>query len=197
MLILTACLSSHLSYSQKITNVDFEVIGNTVKISYDIDGCSGDKNYDIRLSVGKDGELTEISRGLSGDIKNVPCGPSNIILWDVLSDRQRTKGPDLFWGRDSTNTSSDAGDMKRSKGGKSWSRRSWKADKGYVGGSIGVFAPYENYSHALQSFEQNGFFLNTTIGYLPTLLLGVSTTIYFYGASRKTSRITTWETAVL
>ena len=87
MLILAACVTSHLSYSQKITNVDFEVIGNTVKITYDIDGCSEDKNYDIRLSVGKDGELTEISRGLSGDVENVPCGSSKIILWDVLSDR--------------------------------------------------------------------------------------------------------------
>ena len=62
MLILAACVLSHRSYSQKITNVDFEVIGNTVKITYDIDGCSGDKNYDLRLLVGKDGKLTEISQ---------------------------------------------------------------------------------------------------------------------------------------
>jgi hypothetical protein len=43
MLILTACVTSHVSYSQKITNVDFEVMGNTVKVTYDIDGCSEDK----------------------------------------------------------------------------------------------------------------------------------------------------------
>src|SRR5688572_4116366 len=96
LLILTACLSSHLSHSQKITNVDFEVMDNAVKITYDIDGCSGDKHYDNTLLLGKDGKLTEISSGLSGDIENVPCGNSNTIISDVLSDRHELKGRNYF-----------------------------------------------------------------------------------------------------
>jgi hypothetical protein len=77
---------------------------------------------------------------------------------------------------------------------KAWARRSWKADKGYVGGSIGLFAPYQNYSMTPYSPQQNGFFLNTTIGYLPSLLLGVSTTVYFYGAPKMENlRISLWK----
>ena len=82
---------------------------------------------------------------------------------------------------------------EESKAGKPWSRRSWKADKGYVGGSIGVFTPYENYLATSRAFEQNGFFLNTTIGYLPTYLLGVCTTIYYlWGYKKRPVRNLTW-----
>lgn len=181
LLILTACLFSHLSPAQKITNVDFEVIGSDVKISYDIDGCSGDKNYDVRLLLGKDGKLTEISHGLSGDIENVPCGSSNTITWDVLSDRHELKGR-IYFAVEVQRIHSTMHGSEGSKRGKAWSRRSWKSDKGYVGGSIGVFTSYEPYIAAPYNLEQNGFFINTTIAYLPTLLLGVSSTIFIYGA---------------
>jgi hypothetical protein len=60
--------------------------------------------------------------------------------------------------------------------------RSWRADKGYVGGSFGVFTPYREHSIAPYNPRQNGYFLNATITYLPSLLLGISTSVYFYGA---------------
>jgi hypothetical protein len=192
LLILTACLSSHLSRSQKITNVDFEVVDNTVKINYDIDGCSGDKNYDIRLLLGKDGNLTEISSGLSGDIENVPCGSSNTIIWDVLSDRSDLKGR-IYFAVEVRRTHSTMMGKEEGKGGKAWSRRSWKADKGYIGGSIGVFTPYESYLATPRAYEQNGMFLNTTIGYLPTYVFGICSTIYIYGGTRNEQyEIVTW-----
>jgi len=199
-LILTACVTSHLSYSQKITNVDFEVIGNTVKINYDIYECYDDKTYDVKLSLGREGELIEISRGLSGDIKNVPCGSSKVILWDVLSERSELKGR-IYFGveierihQEPVQIQEEVKEAETIKEGKDWRRRSWKADKGYIGGSIGLFAPYESYS-APYNPQQNGFFINTTVGYLPSLLLGVSTTIYFYGAPKlENLRITTWKT---
>jgi hypothetical protein len=205
MLILTASLTSHLTFSQKITNVDFEVMSNTVKVTYDITGCSEDENYDVKLSLGSEGEVTEITRGLSGDIKEVSCGSSRVILWDVLSDRNELTGQVYFAveiqrihhtpqpiqeKNQEAETIED--DDERNK---EWRRRSWKADKGYVGGSIGLFAPYQSYSNAPYNPQQNGFFINTTIGYLPSLLLGVSTTIYFYGAPKlENLRITTWKT---
>jgi len=200
VLISTACVTSHLSYSQKITNVDFEVIGNTVKISYDINGCSENKNYDIKLSLGREGELTEISHGLSGDIKNVSCGSSKVILWDVLSDRNELKGR-VYFAVEIQRIHQEIQPIQEEiqpaatiNEAKEWRRRSWRADKGYVGGSVGLFAPYETYS-APYNPQQNGFFINTTIGYLPSLLLGVSTTIYFYGAPKlENLRITSWKT---
>jgi hypothetical protein len=192
LLILTACLFSHLSHSQKITNVDFEVIDNAVKITYDIGGCSGDKNYDIRVLLGRDGKLTEISRGLSGDLENVPCGSSNTITWDVLSDRQELRGR-IYFAVEVLRTHSTMRGHEESKAGKPWSRKSWKADKGYVGGSIGTFTPYESYLATSRAFEQNGLFLNTTIGYLPTYLLGICSTIYIYGGTRNDQyEIVTW-----
>jgi len=192
LLILTACLFSHLSHSQKITNVDFEVIDNAVKITYDIGGCSGDKNYDIRVLLGRDGKLTEISRGLSGDLENVPCGSSNTITWDVLSDREELRGR-IYFAVEVLRTHSTMRGHEASKAGKPWSRKSWKADKGYVGGSIGTFTPYESYLATSRAFEQNGLFLNTTIGYLPTYLLGICSTIYIYGGARNDQyEIVTW-----
>lgn len=196
--ILSVC-TLHLCYSQKISNVDFEVIGNTVRINYDIAACSEDETYDIKLMLGSNGELTEISRGLSGDIKDVPCGSSKLILWDVLSDRDDLQGQVYFAVdigqvhriiHEPAVTQENDTDFDR----KAWARRSWKADKGYVGGSIGLFAPNQNYSMTPYSPQQNGFFLNTTIGYLPSLLLGVSTTVYFYGAPKMENlRISLWK----
>ena len=201
LLAFIACAFSHLSYSQKIDNVDFEVMGNTVKVYYDINGCSDDEKYDIKLSLGVDGELFEISRGLSGDVKDVPCGSSKVILWDVLSDRNELKGQVYFAVeiqriyRAPQPIQEEVQETEAIDHNKEWRRRSWKADKGYVGGSVGLFAPFESYRNAPYNPQQNGFFLNTSIGYLPSLLLGVSTTVYFYGAPKFDNlRITTWKT---
>ena len=46
--------------------------------------------------LGYDGDLREINRGLSGDLEHVACGASNIIMWDVLTDRQELQGPIFF-----------------------------------------------------------------------------------------------------
>ena len=208
-LILAACLLSIPTYSQKIDNVDFEVVGSTVKINYDIEGCSWDKNYDIRLSLGIGGKLTEIKRGLSGDLKNVSCGSGKTITWNVHEDRQELNGSIYFAvevvrifsivtvqepkaepERQSEpenlarRSLSEGGSYvsHRSKHDKEWRSRSWKADKGYVGGSIGMFSPYHGQGSSLMPYDisEGGFFVSATIGYLPTLLLGVSTTVYVY-----------------
>ena len=202
MLILTACIAPHLSFSQEIANVDFEVIENTVKVTYDIYGCSDKEKYDVKLSLGNDIELVEIKRGLSGDVKDVACGSSKVILWDVLSDRDELKGRIYFaveiqrihYEEIQPIQDEEIDEPKKHYDSKAWRRRSWKADKGYIGGSIGLFAPYQDYSLTPYSPQQNGFFLNTTVGYLPSLLLGVSTTVYFYGAPKMENlRISLWK----
>ena len=181
LLVVMAAFFSR-TYAQKITNVDFEVVESTVRIHYDIAGCSGDENYDVKLLLGRNGRLTQIDNGLSGDLKRVPCGSSNTIIWDVLSDRDELKGR-IYFVVEIQGTHEVLGPRK-TDGGKRWSRRSWKADKGYAGGSIGVFGSYESYLVAPYGLEQNGFFLNATIGYLPSLLLGICSTVYIYGAPK-------------
>lgn len=96
LIILAACLSPFISHAQEITHVDFTVTGSTVKITYDITTCSGNEDYDVRLMLAHEGDLMEIKRGLSGDIEHVACGSSNIIVWDVLSDREELKGKIFF-----------------------------------------------------------------------------------------------------
>ena len=183
LLLLTAVLFSQPSHAQKISNVDFEVTGSTVKVSYDITGCSGDENYDIKLLLGKDGKLIDITNGLSGDVKKVPCGSSNMILWDVLSSREELKGR-IFFVVEIQGIHEVNHGNQTANGGKGWSRQSWKADKGYVGGSLGVFTPYDSYLATPYGAVQNGLFLNATIGYLPSYILGICSTIYIYGAAR-------------
>jgi len=185
LLTAAACLFSLESYSQKITHVDFEVVGGTVKISYDIDDCSGDKTYDVRVLLGKGGDLTEIRRGLSGDTESVSCGPSKTITWDVLSDREELEGRIYFAVEVYRTHAAFAKESKSSGDRKPWSRRSWKADKGYIGGSVGIFAPYDVYAKMPQNLTQGGFFVNASIGYLPSLLLGISSTVYVYSSARK------------
>jgi hypothetical protein len=94
--VLAACLLPSISQAQEITHVDFEVTGSTVKISYDVTACSGNEDFDVRLLLGQDGDLREIKQGLSGDLEHVACESSNIILWDVFSDRQELKGSIFF-----------------------------------------------------------------------------------------------------
>jgi hypothetical protein len=95
-LTLVSCLMTSLCFSQKVSNVDFDVVGNSVQIRYDIDDCGSDKTYDVRVFLGRDGEMTEIRRGLNGDVENVSCGSSKAITWDVLSDREELAGRVYF-----------------------------------------------------------------------------------------------------
>jgi len=96
MATLLAGFMPFISPAQEITHVDFEVNGSTVKVSYDVSACAGNEDYDVRLLLGHDGDLREITRGLSGDLEHVACESSNIILWDVHSDRQELKGSIFF-----------------------------------------------------------------------------------------------------
>jgi hypothetical protein len=185
LLFIAFCAISQASFSQNINNVDFRVSDNIIQVTYDIDDCAEDERYDIKLFLGKGGNLREISRGLSGDIKNVPCGHSKMIVWDVLADRIELKGRIHFV--------VEIGGVQKLQSAQSSSRRSWRDDKGYFGGSIGVFSPYDIYASGPAAPEQHGFFLNTTVGYLPTLLLGLCSSIFIYGSATSDDiDVSTW-----
>jgi hypothetical protein len=184
LLFITGCVISNASYSQKIKNVDFRVTDNSIKITYDIDDCAADELYSIKLSLGKDGKLREINSGLSGDINSVPCGKSKMIIWDVLADRDDLTGRVYF--------AVEIDGVQKVESAKS-QRQSWKADKGYFGGSVGMFSPYDIYASGPYDPEQTGFFVNTTVGYLPTHLLGICSSIYIYGSATSDDiEVSTW-----
>jgi len=193
-LMLLGCLMTSLCFSQKITNVDFDVVGNTVQIRYDIDDCGSDKTYDLRVFVGKDGEMTEIKRGLRGDVESVSCGPSKAVTWDVFSDREELAGRIYFAVEIYRTHPVMMKEPERAESQKPRSRRSWKADKGYIGGSIGIFTPYEANTNLPQNLTRGGVFGNASLGYLPSLLLGVSSTVYIYSDTRKNQfDFSTWK----
>jgi hypothetical protein len=183
-----------LCFSQKVSHVDFDVVGNSVQIRYDIDDCGSDKTYDVRVFLGRDGEMTEIRRGLNGDVENVSCGSSKAITWDVLSDREELAGRVYFAVEIYRTHPVTTKDPESAEAQKPRSRRSWKADKGYVGGSIGIFTPYESNTNMPQHLIPRGVFANASLGYLPSLLLGVSTTAYIYSDTRKNQfDFSTWK----
>jgi hypothetical protein len=191
---LLGCLMTSLCLSQKITNVDFDVVGSTVQIRYDIDDCATDKTYDLRVYVGKNGEMTEIRRGLSGDVEGVACGASKAITWDVLSDREELAGRVYFAVEIYRAHPVITKDPVSAENQKPRSRRSWKADKGYVGGSMGIYTPYEANTNVPQNLTRGGVFANASLGYLPSLLLGVSSTVYIYSDTRRNQfDLSTWK----
>ncbi|MEJ1240263.1 hypothetical protein WBG78_19130 [Chryseolinea sp. T2] len=199
VLAFAASLIPIVSYSQKITNVDFEVVGDKVDITYDIEDCSGDKTYDLRVMLGMDGQLMEIERGLKGDVESVDCGSSKRITWDVLSDREELAGKiyfavEIYRTHNVIVESPSYNERTERDKRKEWASRSWKADKGYVGGSLGMFSSMESYSNAPRSLMQGGMFVNASIGYLPSLLLGVSTTVYIYSDPKENAfNVKTWK----
>lgn len=160
-------------YSQKITNVDFDVSDNRIIISYDLIDCPGNETYDIKLYLYQEGKISRIQNGLSGDIIHVSCGQYQTILWEVLTDRNELKGNVHFEVR--------IGDKHRVKVKKTPSFKEWKLDKGYIGPSIGGFVPYGTYAIPSDNLEQNGTFFNGVFGYLPKNIVGFCGSLYWYG----------------
>lgn len=185
ILIALGIFCYQASYCQKITNVDFGIFDNTIRISYDLIECPANETYDIELYLYAEGKLRQIQQGLSGDIKQVSCGwLKKTILWEVLSDRNELKGNIHFEVR--------IGDKHRIKVKKTPSFKEWKFDKGYIGASIGGFIPYGNYGNPSDNLEKNGFQMNGSFGYLFTNVIGVSGSLYWCGSEINESWWENW-----
>lgn len=171
--ITLAIFCYQAGYSQKITNVDFGVFNNSIRITYDLVDCPPNETYNIKLYLSQEGKISQIQQGLSGDIIQVSCGRYKTISWEVLADRNELKGDIHFEVR--------IGEKHRVKVKKTPSFKLWKLDKGYVGASIGGFVPYGTYAIPSDNLEQNGTFFNGSFGYLPKDLIGICGSLYWYG----------------
>ena len=84
--------------AQKITNVDFKVVSNELKISYDLEHGQKNTLYDIKVLIelekrsGSEIKKTIKPRAISGDIYKVKSGKNKIIKWDVLRDIEKLEG---------------------------------------------------------------------------------------------------------
>jgi len=88
MLIITCSV-----FSQNVTNVESQQIGNKIEIAYHLD-----KNADIEIQISENGGGTykNINK-VSGDVgKNITAGNKKII-WDVLAERDKLQGDNIVF----------------------------------------------------------------------------------------------------
>ena len=78
-------------YSQKIDNVDFSVINNTITVNYDLINCPKKHVYDIKLKVISNTNTFE-PKSVSGDLIKVSPGKFKKIELDVLRDKTEFTG---------------------------------------------------------------------------------------------------------
>ena len=84
--------------AQKITNIDFMVVSNELKISYDIEYGLKNRSYDLKVVVelikkGSNQVIKTISpTSITGDISKVKPGKGKVIIWDVLNDINKLEG---------------------------------------------------------------------------------------------------------
>ena len=96
--ILFFALISFVLNAQKITNVDFKVVSNELKISYDIEDGQKNMLYDIKVliemekRIGSEIKKTIKPRTISGDIYKVKPGKRKTIKWEVLRDIEKLEG---------------------------------------------------------------------------------------------------------
>jgi hypothetical protein len=124
--ILIFVLLNFVLNAQKITNVDFKVVSNELKISYDIEDGQKNMLYDIKVliqlenRVGSGISKTITPKSISGDFQKVKSGKGKTIKWDVLRDIKKLEGdiivvvriskshilnPDNKWGPEAAFTS--------------------------------------------------------------------------------------------
>lgn len=91
-LILIILISKLSLFAQEISNVDFTEQDNRyIIITYDLQNCNTE-NADIDVKFISKNNEEIVPKNLSGDIKNVVCGTSKKITWDVKAEREELKG---------------------------------------------------------------------------------------------------------
>lgn len=82
-----------LLYAQDISNLNFETIGKTIQISYDLSGKTTDL-YEVAVFYSQnDGKWEGPLQFVSGDVgKNVRPGIGKRIVWEVLKEKEKLTG---------------------------------------------------------------------------------------------------------
>ncbi|HQQ97893.1 MAG TPA: hypothetical protein PLX35_11550 [Cyclobacteriaceae bacterium] len=155
--------------AQTLTNVDFSTIAdNKIEITYDLLDCPVGETYDIEVYlITKTDKATrsKLTNGLSGDLIGIAGGTRKVITYDVLTERDQLDGTVQFELR--------IGKTHRVK------QQLWKADKGYMGMTLGIFSP--NVSGPLSL--GNGGFYQMVYGHTRKSILGFNGAFYFYNTN--------------
>ncbi|GEM_PF-5659926 len=82
-----------LLYAQDISNLNFETIGKTIQISYDLSGEKNDLFKVDAYASQNDGRWEGPLQFVSGDVgENVKPGTNKQIVWEVLKEEERLSG---------------------------------------------------------------------------------------------------------
>lgn len=98
VLILTISLSclyinSQVTSNAIITNTDFELRGNQLIITYDIEYYSGNQKFTVNTEIFYESGEKISAKSLTGDIdKNIKGGENKTIIWDLNKDKVELDG---------------------------------------------------------------------------------------------------------
>ena len=79
-------------FSQNIENVDYNLVGNSINIFYDISNYYPAEKYDIKVEFVDDRGQVITPRTLTGDYGIIKGGQGKKIVWSVFQDTQGLTG---------------------------------------------------------------------------------------------------------
>ena len=89
LLILCLCFQG---FSQIIENVDYNIEGDIISVTYDLNNFKASAKYNIDLKFINDKGSTVIPESVEGDIELVKGGKNKKIIWNVVKDIQEMEG---------------------------------------------------------------------------------------------------------
>lgn len=77
-------LTSLIAFSQKVTNVDFNVVGKDIVITYDLD-----KTANVTIAVSAVGNVWYYPKSMTGDVgQKIKAGKQKKVIWNVTKDHE-------------------------------------------------------------------------------------------------------------
>ena len=89
LLIFLLCINLNAQFTSeaKITNTDFEIDGDKMIITYDIENYSANETFYINAQIFYETGEKINSKSFSGDVKgNITGGSNKTIIWDISQD---------------------------------------------------------------------------------------------------------------
>jgi len=98
--VLLLFISTLTLHSQQVTNIRAEQEGKMIIIYYDLTEAKQGQKFNVSVYCPTDGGIYfgGALKSVSGDVgKNVSAGNNKKIIWDVLQDREKLTGDDIWF----------------------------------------------------------------------------------------------------
>ncbi|NOY36861.1 MAG: hypothetical protein GXO83_04735 [Chlorobi bacterium] len=72
----------------RISNIDFNLVGNNIVITYDIDNYAPGEKFDVTIEIFTESGKKLDARSTAGDVgKNITAGKNKTVIWDFRNDK--------------------------------------------------------------------------------------------------------------